>query len=316
MADNYQKIITAIKTAKTPAVICHMRPDGDTLGSALALKAVMPNISVYCESVISSYYDILPDIKTVISAEIVPMAHDLLIAVDCGDSHRLGKNKKAFLKHRNTINIDHHGTNESFAALNFVRPKVSSTGELVFNLIKDMGFALNKDAAECLYIAVCTDTGNFTQSNTSPESYLMAAELIKFNIDVSYLNRKLYSEMPYNKVKLLAKVLDGLKLYTYGKISLTDLSLKTLNEYGCKSCDTEGFVEYAINTEGVLIGILLTEIARNSYKASLRSRPGVDVSRPAAYFNGGGHKQASGCIISGKIEDVIDKLVFECSKEI
>lgn len=296
--------------------MCHIRPDGDTLGSALALKcALNVNADVYCDATVSSYYDIVPGIKTVGDKKFDPAAYDLLIAVDCGDVHRLGKFEPLFLKHPNTVSIDHHKTNDSFARLNYVRPEKSSTGELIFNLIRDAGLSLNDESAVCLYIAVCTDTGNFTHSNTTPESYIIAAELLKYRVDVTYLNRKLYQEMPFTRLKLLAKTLDTLKLYADGRIAVMDLSLKTLAECGCKGCDTEGFVEYAINTEGVAAGILLTEIARNSYKASLRSKQGVDVSRAAEYFNGGGHKQASGCILSGKLPDVVDKLIFECLKE-
>lgn len=314
---NYQKIISVIQAAKKPAILCHIRPDGDTLGAALGLKfALNTGADVYCDADISSYYDIVPGIETVGCNDFDRAAYDLLIAADCADASRLGKYKPTFLKHPNTVSIDHHKTNESFAKLNYVRPETSSAGELVFNLIRDAGFSLNDNSAVCLYIAVCTDTGNFTHSNTTPESYVMAAELLKHKVDVSYLNRKLYREMPYARLKLLSKTLETLKLHADGKIAVMDLSLKTLAECGCKNGDTEGFVEYTINTEGAVVGILLTELSRNSYKASLRSKPETDVSRAAAYFKGGGHKQAAGCIISGKLPDVIDKIVFECSKEI
>ena len=317
MTDNYKKIINVITAAKRPAFFCHTRPDGDTLGAAFALKHVLKaEADIFCETEVTPYYDIIPGIKDLKRGEFDAGAYDLLVSVDCADAQRIGRYAAAFLKHPNTVNIDHHQTGEPFAKLNYVRPQASSSGELVFNLIKDAGLELNEDCAVCLYIAVCTDTGNFTHSNTTPETYNMAAGLLRFKIDVSYINLKLYKEMPEGRVKLLARALGSLKMYADGKIALLYIGLKDFAECGCKSCDNEGFVEYAANVEGALVGVLLTEIARNSYKISLRSKAGIDISRPAMTFNGGGHKQAAGCIVSGNLIDVTEKIVFECSKEL
>ena len=317
MNDSINKIFSALSAAKKPAVFCHMRPDGDTLGSAFALKAALClNAHVFCDSTVGAYYDIVPGIEGLNAVEFDAAKYDLLVAVDCADINRLGRYAAEFLKHRNTVNIDHHPTNDSFAKLNYIQPAASSTGEIVYNILKAGNAPLNREAAINLYIAVCTDTGNFTHSNTSKESYLMAADLIAYGVDVSYLNAKLYKEMAENRLKLLSKTLETLKLYEGGKIAIMDISLKTFAELNCKSGDTEGFVEYAVNCEGAVVGILLTEIARNSYKASLRSKSGIDISRAAAEFNGGGHKQAAGCLVSGKLPDVIDKLVYACKREI
>lgn len=317
MNDNIKKIITALTSAKKTAVFCHMRPDGDTLGSAFALRfALKHGADVFCDSGTTDYYDIIPGITGLNPKEFVPAAYDLLIAVDCADAQRLGRHTAAFLKHQNTVNIDHHYTNDSFARLNYVAPGASSTGEIIYNLLNEAGLELSRDIAVCLYIAICTDTGNFTHSNTTSEVYMMAAGLLKYQIDVPYLNAKLYKEMSACRLRLLAKTLDTLKLYEDGKIAAIEITLKSFAECGCKGGDTEGFVEYAVNCRGALIGLLISEIARDSYKVSLRSKAGIDVSRIAAAFNGGGHKQAAGCLIGGKLPDLIDKLIFECKKEI
>ncbi len=315
MNDNSNKIISVLKSAKRPAYFCHMRPDGDTLGAAFGLKKAFGG-DVFCDSGVSSYYDIIPGIEGLNASEAEISSYDLLIAVDCADAPRLGKYAAAFLKHPNTVNIDHHYTNDSFAKFNYIQPAASSTGEIVFGLLKAAGMPLDRETAVCLYIAVNTDTGNFTHNNTTPESLLMAAELLKHGVDVSFLNSKLYKEMPENRLRLLSRTLDTLKLFENGRVAVLDITLKTFAELNCKGGDTEGFVEYAANCAGALVGILITEIARNSYKVSLRSKPGIDVSRVAAAYNGGGHKQAAGCLISGKLPDVIDKLVFACGREL
>lgn len=313
MNDNelIKKAAAAVKNALSVAIFCHTRPDGDTLGAGLGLKAALGDkADVYCDSEISDYYGLFPNRGDIAPFIGLKHSYDLLIAVDCADPPRLGRYQKPFLKHNNTVVVDHHTTNAGFASsVNCILPGASSTSEIMLGIIKEAVGAPGPLSALCLYIGVSTDTGNFTHSNTSKATFLAAAELAACGADVAYIAGKLYKETTPNRLRLLAASLSTLYLTEDGKISVISISQEMLKNTGCKHYDTEGFIDHAINLKGVSAGILIHEIGKNRYKLSLRGKAPVNVADVAARFSGGGHVQAAGCMIQGDFYDVRDKII-------
>lgn len=305
------KFFNGIKNA---AIITHIRPDGDALGSMLALKTALEkrNISVdsYCDSEIPDYLAFLPQAKMISNGQF-SKKYDALISVDCGDLNRLGKYQQDFVVHTKTLNIDHHHSNPNFAKTNYVIDS-ASTCEIIFKLISDLKIELDKDIAKCLYAGIITDTGSFAQANTTPNCHYTAAKLLEFGLEPDTLADKLYKELKKQKLALLGECFTQARMFDSDKICLLTIRLETLNRLGLNISDTEGIVSYSINLQGVLIGICMCETESGKYKISMRSKRGTDVSKIAAVFGGGGHMQASGLMMTGMYEDVVEKLIYQC----
>jgi phosphoesterase RecJ-like protein len=301
---------------KKIALFTHIRPDGDALGSmngfALALKKTGLQVDCYCDSEIPPLLSFLPNIHNVQNGAI-EQDYDMMMSVDCADELRLGKYKEPFLKHSFTVNIDHHMTNTNYAKVNIIK-NTSSSCELVFEVIKSLGIALDDDIALNLYVGTITDTGHFTQANTTSGAHFAAGELIKYNIDIEYLSQKLFKEISKEKLMLIKDCIADMRFYCDDKMSLIGINHDMLKRYDLDIVETEGIINYAINIRGVLIGICLTESAKNSYKVSLRSKNSVNVADVAAMFGGGGHLQAAGFMINGCYEDVIERIIRACEK--
>ncbi|NLC17032.1 MAG: bifunctional oligoribonuclease/PAP phosphatase NrnA [Clostridiales bacterium] len=305
-----------LKGIKNIALFTHIRPDGDALGSmnglALALRKKGLKVDCYCDSEIPVILSFLPNVGNIQNGALTKN-YDMMISVDCADEFRLGKYKDVYLKHANTVNIDHHMTNTSYAKHNIIK-NLSSSCELVFGLIKSLNIKLNDEIALNLYVGIITDTGHFTQANTTSGAHLAAAELIKYNIDIEYFSQKLFKEISKEKLMLIKDCIMDMRFFSSDRISLISINQALLKKYNLEMNETEGIINYAINIQGVMIGVCLTESAKNAYKVSLRSKKGVNIADIAAMFGGGGHLQAAGFMINGSYEDVIERIIKECEK--
>ena len=313
----FQKIAEKIKKADKIAIFSHTRPDGDTVGGVLALKKGLESIgkkcACFCDNAIPSRFSFLPGVGdySLSPAE----KYDLYIAVDCGELARLGENAVFFQKKVNTVNIDHHGSNDNFAEINYVAG-YASTCEIVFELLDYMKTSLDDDSALCLYVGLSTDTGNFAHSNTDAHVFECARRLIGHKIDVAALNFALYRNTSFQRTKLLGRVLGRMRRYLDGKLTLIYTLSQDIAETGATASDTEGFIDYATNVTGTEVGVAICQHGENSFKVSMRSRGKVDVSAVCSSFGGGGHRNASGCMICGFFEDVVDKIVRAISLEL
>ncbi|MDD4003316.1 MAG: DHH family phosphoesterase, partial [Clostridia bacterium] len=253
-----------IKYAKQIALICHIRPDGDTLGSALALYnhiVNFKNCTVFCDDTLPQKYDFLKGYDKISSGDI-NNEYDLIICIDCSDLNRTGKYNFFIKNHNNVINIDHHISNEKFGNINYVI-EASSTCEIIYFLLKHFDIKADKYIYTCIYCGLASDTGNFSHSNTTYVTFEIAAELAKTIGDISFINQKIFKETPLNKLMLLAEILRNIKLYIDGKMAVLSVSNIDVNKYQCDIHDTEGFVDYAINIQGVEIGAILLESEKN-----------------------------------------------------
>lgn len=309
MTKKFDLIKKKLDNAKNIALICHIRPDGDALGSSLALYNYIIKLkkcTVFCDDSLPEKYNFLKNYDKIENNDI-GNEFDLLICLDCSDLKRTGKYAGVVFKHNNTINIDHHISNDKYANINYIID-ISSTCEIVYNMFEYLNININKDICSCIYCGLSSDTGNFSHSNTTYKTLEVASKLAKVIGDISFINQKIYKETPLCRINLLAEVLKNIKIYADGKIAILIITAENLEKYGCNHHDTEGIVDYAINICGVEIGAIFMESKKNSYKISLRSK-NVNVCKVAAEFGGGGHIHASGCMLYGNLDEIINTLV-------
>ncbi len=319
MKCSLEQIANRIKEASNVLIIAHMRPDGDAFGSALSLSTALDNLGianeVCVETDIPSNLTFIDGIDRIKKTPTKP--YDLLVTVDCSDEQRLGALQDEFLSARrkkiDTINIDHHISNNGFAKYNFVR-ECSANCMNVATLIADMGAPFDKKTAEYLLIGLLTDSGNFSHDDVTEETLTLAAKLVAAGADIRYYNYMLFKKQPKARAALFAKTMGGMRYYHDDRFALIVVSKENMDACGADNGMTEGFVDFPLNVETVEVAASLMEIKKGQYKISLRSKEYADVNKIASVYGGGGHIRAAGCMLFGDLEEVIDKLSYTVSQ--
>ncbi|WP_234978597.1 DHH family phosphoesterase [Anaerosalibacter sp. Marseille-P3206] len=303
----FEECIEAIKNSDNIFLASHIHPDGDNIGSLLALgmalKTFNKNVNIIKVDDIPKDYLFLPNIDLFVEPNPKDPI-DLFISLDCSDLDRLGIGKELAIKANRLINIDHHITNENFGDINIVDPFASATGELVYHLIKKIGIEINKDIATCIYVAISTDTGSFMYDSTTSETHMIAADLISKGINTNNIIVNLYQSRSIERTKLFLKTLNTLEVIFNGKVAFVMLTQDMLKECNANMEDSEGIISFVRDIEGIEVACILKEYKENEIKLSLRSKNIVDVSEICFKFNGGGHKRAAGCTIFDNIKNV------------
>lgn len=294
------------------AIIIHISPDGDSIGSGLALysalKLMDKQCTIVCQDRIPQTYSFLQYANEIITPD-KAQKFETAIAVDCADISRLGSANKIFESAKNTLSIDHHGTNSMFAMHNEVHPYCAATGEIIFELVKTMLGFISSQIADCLYTAIMTDTGNFSFSNTNSNTFEVAAALMRFGANPSELNTLVYRNVTLAKTKLLGFALSTFELKHNEKISISVVTQQDLQRYNAKGDDAEGIIDHIRDIETVEIAILMRECQDGTYKVGLRSKGNNDVAALAQNFGGGGHFHAAGVKTDLPFESLYDMIV-------
>lgn len=314
-----KEVIAEIKKAKTCLVAGHTNPEGDAIGSTLALglglKKLRKKVKFYNADPVPQLLRFLPS-----SQEITPVLephehYDLAFIVDVGEKARVGER---FANHRGfgkIICIDHHVVGSHEGDINYVLPKAPATGLVVYHLLKALGLKKFKgDIATNLYCAISTDTGSFKYSNTTPETFEVAAELLRSKVDPWEVARYCFETNPLSRLELLKRVLASLEIHPSGLVASISISLKDIEESKATQDLTEGLINYARSVEGVEVAICFRELAPNQYKVSFRSTLRVDVAQLAQKFGGGGHMRAAGCVLEGTLSVIKEKVTREVMK--
>lgn len=298
-------ILNIFKKNKNIYLVSHINPDGDNIGSLLALGLSLlelnKNVYIIKSDIIPSDYEFLPGIKLIQEYE-ERNNLDLLIILDCSDIDRLGNNKELASKAKYIVNIDHHISNTYFGDINFVDDKAAATGELIYYLIEKMGVKINEDIATNLYTAISTDTGSFKYESVTDKTHKIIAELYKYGIDHVNINNQLYHNISLDRTNLLFKSFDTLKMYKDNKLAIVKVTQDMLKATNTKLEDTEGIISFVKDINSVEVACLLKEFSHKEIKVSIRSKSYVDVAKICEIFGGGGHKRAAGCTISENIE--------------
>lgn len=308
-----------IRDNRSFAIISHTSPDGDNVGSMLALYSILLNegkqVDVFNDDPVPDRYLFLP-----YSDKIRPISevknYDCVFALDCGDSERLGKSKELIGRSGIVANIDHHVSNDMYGTINLVVTTASSTGEVLYDIFTENGFKINRDIAACLYTSILTDTGGFKYSNTTGKALHIAGDLIQTGIDFPKIYSDIYDKKSIAQVRLMSRVVETLDIACSGKAAFLTLFHSMLEECDAVEEDASEFINISRDIEGVEVAVLIKEKASQSYRISLRSKTSVDVRLIAESFGGGGHIRAAGCTIEGSYEETKKALFNEIRKHL
>lgn len=320
MEKTFKKIIDFIHASQRILITSHRDPDGDSIGSQLALDGFLQNFGkptrIINQGCLPHRYAFLDPRKKIenfnLSAEgrDFDFKPDLVFVLECPSLDRLGEVKNIVPVESKLVNIDHHPDNERFGTINYVDLQASAVGEMIYSLLKAYDFPINSMMANQIYAAILTDTGRFRYSNTSANCLGICSELIKLGADPKTLTNKIYFDHPLPFLKLLGTILERLEVRDGGKTCSVTIDQNLLSKFGVNHQEIEGIVDYSLFLSGVEIGLLFTEMEERKTKVSLRSQNDFDVSRLAKIFGGGGHRNAAGCTLNYDL-DRAKKVIFD-----
>lgn len=316
-----KEITEAIKKYDDYIITSHINIEGDAIGSELAffylIKQLGKRARIVNDDSVPDRYRFLPGWDKIIIGDSGRLEGcENMIIVDCPTIERCGRVAQLVYNSKIKINVDHHISNENFGDFNWVDPEASSCGEMIFNLYKDMELNINEEIATMLYVAVLTDTGSFQYDSTSYETHRIAGELIKLGVHPPKIAQKVYETKALGDIELLSRALSTIKVTNDGKIAYLYVTKKMLNETNTAPDRTDGFVNFARAIEGSEISIFFREDTEDAQKihVGFRSKGGANVNVLANKFGGGGHPKASGCSITGHLDEAI-KNVLKVAEE-
>ena len=320
-SDSLAAFTKGLKKYRRFLLACHVAPEGDAIGSILAMESLLRRLGkkttvvaedefpsrLHCLS--SKHWKQLDKLKT-------RPAFDALVVADCPTLERIGRVRELVTPDTVIFNIDHHVSNQYFAHYNYVRPGAAASGEVVYDIFKHLKMRLGREEATNLYVALSTDTGSFKYDNTTVHSHQIAAELIGAGINLEKINEDLYSTYSLNKINLYSRLLGRVTTDAEGKIAWVAMRRRDLQESGATDEDTEGFIDFLKFLREVKIAFFMTESQNDGHiRVSFRSKDSYDVNKIATWFNGGGHKKASGCIMRATLEEAEEMILKRLHQE-
>ena len=312
-------ILEEIKKAEKIVILTHETPDGDAVGSSLAMKIALKQLGKNADVIIPKYsrtFEFLPEVKK-IKSESEIKKYDLAISVDCADLKRLASGKEYFETAKTKIEIDHHSINTMFADYNFVNPVAPACCEILLGMFEYFGIEITPELGTCIITGIITDTGGFQYSGVTAETFEFAAELLQKGVNISNVYQKVLTTKTKAHFELSRIVSSRMEFFEEGKVAFTYMNLEDEKNVGAEEGDHEGLVNIGRNIEGVEVSIFVREKEdANGYKISLRSKEYVNVADVALMLGGGGHVKAAACFVQGTIEEVKEKILSEIKKVI
>jgi bifunctional oligoribonuclease and PAP phosphatase NrnA len=296
------------------AVLSHVRPDGDALGSqlalALSLQQLGKDVTIWNEDGLLKKYNFLPGGERLTQPPREPQDFDVAVALDTATQSRLGAAGEAVRSAKTWINIDHHPSNPGYGDLVYIDPTSPATGQILFELIRSEQLPMDLAMAENLFVAISTDTGSFQYPNTTARTFEIGAELLRCGVDVGRVSQLLYENYPRRRTELLRELLGTMRFEAGGKIASFSLSLKVAADLKVKPEDNEGLIDHLRAIHGVIVAIFFEELTDGKVRVSMRSKSeAVDVSAICQKFGGGGHKLAAGTRVRGTLAEVEQKIL-------
>lgn len=312
------QVVELIENKSFFGITTHQRPDGDGIGSSLALWWLLKSLGkeaevIVCDPVPSSCIR-LPGVDKVRRIARIDTNYDAVFVIECSDVERP---RIENLEQQFVVNIDHHSTSELFGSINWIDSTASAVGEMIFNLCKAIGGRVTREIAECVYTALLTDTGSFHYPNTTERTFKVASELIRAGVKPAKLAESVFNSYPWSRVELLGKVMSSVRRHNGGAVASLRQSQEMLELAKASEEDAEGFVNIPLSAEEIDAVVMLKESEPGVFRASLRSKGDVNVVRIAEKFGGGGHKNAAGCTLAGDwntVETTLVELLIEAVK--
>ena len=311
------QVVELIENKHNFAITTHVRPDGDGIGSSLGLCWLLRSLGKEAEVIlrddIPPSYKQLPGAEEVRKVSAVNGKYDAVFVIECSDLARPGIGN---LENHLTVNIDHHATSEHFGTINWIDATASAVGEMIYNLCKAIGGRISKEIAECVYLALVTDTGSFHFSNTTDRTLKVASELVKAGAKPSVISEVVYNSYSWSRIELMRRVLDTVKRDQSGRVAWMRQTLEMAEKAGAVDGDNNGFVNMPLAAKNVVAACYMREVQPNAFRVSLRSKDGLNVAKIAEKFGGGGHRNAAGCRVTGDWDECENELVSTLIKAV
>ncbi|MDE1177321.1 MAG: bifunctional oligoribonuclease/PAP phosphatase NrnA [Edaphobacter sp.] len=308
-------LLEAFRSHPRFIVTSHARPDGDAIGSVLAISEILGKLGVEVRMIlcdeIPAIYRSLPNVDAILQApdvrEIEPDLSVPVIVMECDGIPRTGLQG---LDGRMLINIDHHASGREFASVNWIDENACAVAEMVYRLARGAQVEITPSMATCLYTAILSDTGSFTYPSTSADTFAIAHDLAAHGADPSLIARDIYFSNPESKIRLLGTALSN--MHTDGPLAWSWVTTEDMVRAGAGAEDCEGVVNYLISIAGVESAVFLRQLPEvDTYRLSIRSKGKIDVAQVAEHFGGGGHRAASGCTLDGPLSVATEKVLHE-----
>lgn len=317
MRNDLEGIVRLFRERDRFLIACHENPEGDAIGSelalALALRKTGKTATVLNSDPVPSNLRFLPGADTVVF-DGDGSGYEVAVVLDCGSPERTGRVGAELRKCAVTVNIDHHVTNGRHGELCLVDPAAAATGVLIYRVLDAMGVAIDPEIAVNLYVSILTDTGSFRYSNANPEAFEIAAEMVRRGVDPWSVSERVYETRSRESVGLLGRVLSSLETAASGKVAAITTMRRDLEDFRARKDSLEGFVNYPRSIAGVEVAVAFREEGDGEFRVSFRAKGRVDVATIAADFGGGGHRNASGCTVTGTLPEV-KRRVFAALEE-
>lgn len=313
-----RKLIEVIARNKSFFLAGHINPDGDTIGSMLALALILKRMDkkvyLYSRDPIPGNLSFLPQIRTIKVDKLPKSVFDVIILLECSNPKRAGDLKGLEKKIKFVVNIDHHKTSQFYGDINLIDHSSSSTAEIVYRVFYKMKIVLTQKEAACLYTGIVTDTGRFHFPATSSQTLEIASRLLQTGFNFSKINDVLYSTKPLSVLKLLGRALADMELVFNGKVALMTLKKEDFAKAGACLEHSENIINYGMMIPHIKISVLFREEEDTILSVTFRSKGSIDVSSIAQKFGGGGHKNAAGCRMKISMEQAKEKILSEIKK--
>jgi bifunctional oligoribonuclease and PAP phosphatase NrnA len=313
---SFDEIGAVLRSQQTFAVLSHVRPDGDALGSqlglGLSLSKLGKTVMVRNEDGLLEKYSFLPGGEFLQTPLSEPQDFDVAIALDTATQSRLGTATSLVRTAKTWINIDHHPSNPRYGDLVYIDSSAPATGQILFELIQSQGLPMDAAIAENLFVAISTDTGSFQYPNTTARTFEIGAELLRCGVNVGRVSELLYESYPRRRAELLRELLGTMRFEGRGKVASFSLSLQTAAKLGAKPEDNEGLIDHIRAIKGVVVAVFFEELPEGKVRVSMRSKTeAADVCAICEKFGGGGHKLAAGARMRGTLAEVEEKVLKE-----
>ncbi|CAN5618358.1 bifunctional oligoribonuclease/PAP phosphatase NrnA [soil metagenome] len=294
------QVVELIENKQNFGITTHIKPDGDGVGSSLGLCWLLQSLGKQAEVIVHGdippSYRSLPGADAIRHVVAVDRQYDAIFVIECSDLSRPGISG---LASELTVNIDHHATSEHFGTINWIDSTASAVGEMIYNLCKAIGGRVTKEIAECVYMALVTDTGSFHFPNTTDRTLKVASELVKAGARPAEISETVYNSYPWSRIELMRQVLGTIRRDESGRVASMRQTLKMREVAGAVDGDNNGFVNIPLAAREVLAVAYMREVGPEQYRVSLRSKGSINVAKIAEQFGGGGHRNAAGLRIDG-----------------
>src|SRR5215510_4099935 len=290
------ELIERIKAGRRFVVASHQRPDGDAIGSALAmalaLRALGKEAMVVTDAIPPAFLQPFPGVSGIVIAPEVTETFDAALIMECSEVARTGVRG---LDESPLLNIDHHPGNKGYGAINWIDESAAACGEMAFTLIEALGAPLTAEIATHVYLAVLTDTGSFHFSHLTPRTYEVAKRSVEAGADPQWIARTHYDSNSLSRVRIFGAVMNGMVIVDEGRVALLSITRQTMEELGGTNDDLEGLINFPLTVKDIEAVASFKEVGDNAWRVSLRSKGRADIGVIARQFKGGGHTNAAGC---------------------